>query len=81
MFDFLNNAATQGGTINASNGRIFFPVLEPFGSHIRKKVFPDEPDLANKYAYDSLYTMTKTSAEQYSEKNKFSLKGAAREGG
>ena len=40
VFDFLNNAATQGGTINASNGRIFFPVLEPFGSHIRKKVFP-----------------------------------------
>ena len=75
VFDFLNNAATQGGTINASNGRIFFPVLEPFGNHIRKKIFPDEPDLANKYAYDSLYTMTKTSAEQYSEKNKFSLKG------
>ena len=75
VFDFLNNAATQGGTINASNGRIFFPVLEPFGSHIHNKVFPDEPDLANKYAYDSLYAVTKTSAEQYSEKNKFTLKG------
>ena len=75
VFDFLDHANTQGGTINASNGRIFFPVLEPFGKHIREKVFPDEPDLANKYAYDSLYTMTKTSAEQFSEKNKFSLKG------
>lgn len=75
VFDFINNAATQGGTINASNGRIFFPVLEPFGSHIRNKIFPNEPDLAAKYAYDSLYTMTKTSAEQYSEKNKFTLKG------
>ena len=75
VFDFLNNAATQGGTINASNGRIFFPVLEPFGKHIHEKVFPDEPNLANKYAFDSLYTMTKTSAEQYSEKNKFTLKG------
>ena len=75
VFDFLDNAATQGGTINASNGRIFFPVLEPFGKHLHNKVFPDEPELANKYAYDSLYTMTKTSAEQYSEKNKFSLKG------
>ncbi|MBR1513685.1 MAG: cell surface protein SprA [Bacteroidales bacterium] len=75
VFDFLDNAATQGGTINSSNGRIFFPVLEPFGKHIHTKVFPDEPDLADKYAYDSLYTMTKTSAEQYSEKNKFSLKG------
>ncbi len=75
VFDFLDNAATQGGTINSSNGRIFFPVLEPFGKHIHEKIFPDEPELANKYAYDSLYTLTKTSAEQYSEKNKFSLKG------
>ena len=75
VFDFIDHAATQGGTINAANGRIFFPVLEPFGSHIRKKIFPDEPDLAEKYAYDSLYTTTKTRAEQYSEKNKFTLKG------
>lgn len=74
VFDFLNNAATQGGTINASNGRIFFPVLEPFGKHIHK-IFQDEPGLADKYAYDSLYSLTKTSAEQYSEKNKFTLKG------
>ena len=73
-FDFLNGAQTTGGTINAANGRIYFPVLEPFGSHIRE-VFADNVDLANKYAYDSLYTMTKTSAEQYSEKNKFSLRG------
>jgi len=75
VFDFLDNAATQGGTINSANGRIFFPVLEPFGKHIRTKIFPNEPDLAEKYAYDSLYTMTKTSAEQYSEKNKFTLQG------
>ena len=74
VFDFLPGAQTNGGTINPSNGRIYFPVLEPFGSHLRK-VFADDPDLANKYAYDSLYTMTKTSAEQFSEKNKFSLQG------
>ena len=75
VFDFIDHATTQGGTINAANGRIFFPVLEPFGSHIRKKIFPNEPELAEKYAYDSLYTATKTRAEQYSEKNKFTLKG------
>ena len=75
VFDFLDRAATQGGTINSATGRIYFPVLEPFGSHIHKKIFPNDPDLANKYAYDSLYTMTKTSAEQYSEKNKFNIKG------
>ena len=75
VFDFIDNASTQGGTINSSNGRIFFPVLEPFGKHIRTKIFAEEPELAEKYAYDSLYTMTKTSAEQFSEKNKFSLRG------
>ncbi len=68
VFDFLDNAATQGGTINASNGRIFFTVLEPFGSHIRNEIFPDNPDLADRYAYDSLYSVTKAAAEQYPEK-------------
>jgi len=75
VFDFLDHASTNGGTINSANGRIYFPVLEPFGSHIRKKIFPNNAELANKYAFDSLYTMTKTNAEQYSEKNRFSLSG------
>ena len=74
MFDFINGAQSSGGTVNSANGRIYFPVLEPFGSHLRK-VFSENIDLANKYAFDSLYTMTKTSAEQFSEKNKFSLRG------
>ena len=73
-FDFINGAQTTGGTINSASGRIYFPVLEPFGSHIRQ-ILADDVDLANKYAFDSLYTMTKTSAEQYSEKNKFTLQG------
>lgn len=75
VFDFMDQAATQGGTINASNGRIYFTVLEPFGSHVRNKIFPDDPELAKLYAYDSLYTMTKSGAEQYPEKNKFILEG------
>ncbi|MCR5014418.1 MAG: cell surface protein SprA [Bacteroidales bacterium] len=74
MFDFINNAQSGAGTINASNGRIYFPVLEPFGSHMHE-IFAEDPDLGNKYAFDSLYTMTKTAAEQYSEKNKFSIQG------
>ena len=74
LFDFINGATTSGGTINSSTGRIYFPVLEPFGSHIRK-IFADNPVLADKYAFDSLYTSTKTSAEQYTEKNKFRLEG------
>ncbi|MBE6346404.1 MAG: cell surface protein SprA [Lentimicrobiaceae bacterium] len=74
MFDFINGATTNGGTINAATGRIYFTVLEPFGSHIRE-IFKDDPALADKYAFDSLYTLTKTSAEQFTDKNKFRLEG------
>ncbi|MFH0867062.1 MAG: cell surface protein SprA [Bacteroidota bacterium] len=73
VFDFLDYAATEGGTIQASNGRIFFPVLEPFGNDLRV-LFNDE-SIANLYCYDSLYTMTKTGAQQYPDKNKFSIQG------
>ncbi len=73
VFDFIDNAATNGGTIQSSNGRIFFSVLEPFGQDLRKAL--DDPKLAEKYCYDSLYTMTKNGAQQYPDKNKFVLEG------
>ena len=80
MFDFLDNAAIQGGTVQSSNGRIFFTMLEPFGQDLRDSIYdPNDPkgslELANKYCFDSLYRMTKTMARQYPEKNKFSLEG------
>ena len=75
MFDFVNGAAINGGTINAATGRIYFTVLEPFGSQIRDKIFVDYPNLADEYAYDSLYTMTKVMAQQYTDKNKYRLEG------
>ncbi len=75
VFDFIDNAASIGGTIESNNGRIFFTSLEPFGEYIRDSVFPDNPELANKYAFDSLYTSTKTGAEQFPDKNKFILEG------
>ncbi len=78
MFDYIDNATTSGGTIQSSNGRIFFTKLEPFGSYLRDSIFPDNPDLAEKYAYDSLYTLTKAGAEQYPDKNKFILEGMYR---
>jgi cell surface protein SprA len=73
VFDFIDFAATQGGTIQSSNGRIFFPVIEPFGSHLRKML--EDPALGDKYAYDSLYTTTKDRARQFPERNRFILEG------
>lgn len=73
LFDFLDNASTTGGTIQSSNGRIFFPTVEPFGKDLRS-LFTDQV-LANKYAFDSLYTLTKQQAQQYPDRNKFYLEG------
>jgi len=73
IFDFIDNAAREGGTLQSSNGRIFFPELEPFGSFLRNKI--NNKALADKYCYDSLYSMTKTGAQQFPDKNKYLMEG------
>jgi len=73
IFDFIDGAATQGGTVQSSNGRIYFTCLQPFGSYLRAKIGNNE--IAEKYVYDSLYSLTKNGAQQYPEKNKFILDG------
>jgi cell surface protein SprA len=73
VFDFVDRAATQGGTIQSTNGRIYFPVVEPFGSHLREML--QDPELGDKYAFDSLYTTTKYRAQQFPERNRFLLEG------
>jgi cell surface protein SprA len=75
LFDFIDNAATQGGTMNSTNGRVYFTVIEPFGDYLRDKFGPEYGDLAEKYSFDTLYRATKTIAEQQTEKNKFLLEG------
>ncbi|MCF8295362.1 MAG: cell surface protein SprA, partial [Bacteroidales bacterium] len=73
-FDFI-----QGTTINATNGRIIFPVREPFGSYLRKAIESGNPGnekLANKYVFEALYDSTKTVAKQQADKNKFFLSGS-----
>lgn len=73
VFDFIDNAASGGGTIESNRGRIYFPVVEPFGNAIREAI--GDPQIADKYAYDSLYTMTKHNARQYPDKNRFVMQG------
>ena len=67
-FDFI-----EGYTIQAQNGRIIFPVAEPFGNWLREKI--GDHAIADKYCYDALYDSTKTVAAQIAEKNKFTLVG------
>lgn len=68
FFDFV-----EGYTVVAQNGRIYFPVVEPFGDHLRK--FIGNNQLAEKYVFDELYDSTKTVAKQIAEKDKFIFTG------
>ena len=63
----------EGYTVQASSGRIIFPVVEPFGAHLAQKLGGGA--LADKYCYQELYDSTLTVAQQVAEKNKFRLKG------
>ena len=67
-FDYI-----EGYTVNSSNGKIYFPVVEPFGTHLASKI--GNPALAEKYVYQELYDSTLTVARQFQDKNKFILEG------
>lgn len=87
FFDFI-----PGITVDDRNGRIIFTTVEPFGKHLFDKLndtptpgvpraIYNIPETYNanqdKYVFRTLYTSTKTQAEQQeSEKNKFQLKGS-----
>jgi cell surface protein SprA len=68
FYDFV-----EGFTVRPENGRIIFPVVEPFGSHLREKI--GNASVAAKYVYQELYDSTLTVARQIAEKNKFILRG------
>ncbi len=69
MIDIL-----EGFTIQSQQGRIIFPVREPFGNYLRAKFNGDQR--ADKYVYDALYDSTRWLAEQDVAHNKFFLKGS-----
>lgn len=66
------------GTINTQNGRLIFPILEPFGSYLRDKFVENNNnvELANQYVYDELYDSTRFVAGEYPEFNRFFIKGS-----
>ncbi|MDD7603627.1 MAG: cell surface protein SprA, partial [Candidatus Limisoma sp.] len=68
FYDFL-----EGYTVIASQGKIIFPVAEPFGSYLESKIA--NPDDAKQYVYKELYDSTQTIAKQFQDKNKFILEG------
>jgi len=72
IFDYVENL-----TIKPDNGRIIFPVLEPFGSDLKENLGGNlaDPNLVKKYVFQSLYDSTQILAEQDASVNKYKLKG------
>ena len=69
-FDYV-----EGYTI--SNGRVFIPKVEPFGSYMRDYLVKRgvATDKAEKYAFTELYDSTKTVAKQIAQKSKYQKEG------
>src|SRR5574344_1515942 len=78
-----NNKAHANGQFDyvdgytVSNGRVFFPQAEPFGTFLHDYLIGkglSEAE-ANKYVFQELYDSTKTVAKQIAEKDKYELMG------
>ncbi len=72
FFDFLD-----GLTIDPLNGRIIFPLIEPFGADLAAQFDPaTEQPLIAKYVYQPLYDSTKAIAQQFFPGlNRYVIKG------
>ncbi|MBS1772791.1 MAG: cell surface protein SprA [Bacteroidetes bacterium] len=70
IFDFV-----EGVTINPQQGKVIFPVLEPFGSDL-KPVIGSSSQLEKKYLYTILYDSTKTIAKQFQQNNRYIIRGS-----
>jgi cell surface protein SprA len=70
IFDFV-----EGITINTQQGKLIFPVLEPFGEDL-DTAFVGAPQFKKKYLYTILYDSTKTIARQFQQNNRYIMKGS-----
>jgi cell surface protein SprA len=70
VFDFVD-----GITINTQQGKVIFPVTEPFGRNLAPSLGTD-PNLQRKYVYDVLYDSTRTVALQDQQNDRYIMRGA-----
>nr|WP_199077074.1 cell surface protein SprA [Pedobacter sp. ASV19] len=76
LASFGSNTSSGYITIDPLNGRIIFPVLEPFGRDLASQFLPGEQNLIDKYTYTALYDSTKVIAQQlFTNKNRYVIKG------
>ena len=75
-FDYI-----EGVTIDSKNGKIIFPVVEPFGQHLKTWFNQStEQTLINKYVYQALYDSTQSSAQMVTALDKYFFTGSYQTG-
>ncbi|CAL1516605.1 cell surface protein SprA [Chitinophaga sp. MM2321] len=70
VFDYV-----EGYTINSLQGKIMFPVLEPFSQGL-KKAFGGDVNLEKQYLYNVLYDSIKVVAQQFPQLNRYVIRGS-----
>ncbi|MEJ5993471.1 cell surface protein SprA [Pedobacter sp. Du54] len=77
LSNLVNNTNNGYVTIDALNGKLIFPVVEPFGKDLQERFnLPSEQVLADKYGYPQLYDSVKLVAQQlFSNKDLYRIKG------
>jgi cell surface protein SprA len=71
LFDLI-----EGVTIQKAQGRIIFPMREPFGDYTRNRFNDSKGKSADYYTFDALYDSTRWDAEQDVAHDKFFLRGS-----
>ncbi|HEY4107477.1 cell surface protein SprA [Puia sp.] len=74
IFDYI-----EGLTVISNQGRIIFPVLEPFGRDLDTLAFFGAPQaLKNKYVFYQLYDTIKAVAQTFANVDRYVLNGSAK---
>lgn len=74
IFDYL-----EGYTVLSTQGRIIFPLLEPFGDDLEALAFNGAPQaLKDKYIFHQLYDTIKAVAQTFANVDRYVLQGVAK---
>ncbi|PST84647.1 cell surface protein SprA [Pedobacter yulinensis] len=72
----IDNTVKGYVTIDPLNGRLIFPVIEPFGADLAARFAPGEQSLIQKYTFPALYDSTQVIAKQlFPKQNRYIISG------
>ncbi len=74
LYDYVDSF-----TVLSQQGKIIFPVLEPFGRDLERTAFFDQaPEIKQKYIYYQLYDSIKAIAQTYANLNRYEIQGTVK---